>query len=62
AALSRYNVAIALSRFRRFADARDFAQAALRDFKKFGAAAANEVEDTERLLAEIDQGIQEQGS
>ena len=53
AAQSRYNVALALARAGRLADARQYADAALRDFQTYGAGTAQDVEDTLDLIAEI---------
>jgi tetratricopeptide (TPR) repeat protein len=41
AAVTRFNVAIALARAGRFADAREYAEAALRGFDPYGAGAAD---------------------
>lgn len=51
----RFNVALALAQNGRFPDARDYAAAALRNYEQFGPAAADMVEKTQRLLAEIEE-------
>jgi tetratricopeptide (TPR) repeat protein len=61
AAQTRFNVAIDLAQSGRLSDARQYALAALRDFQSYGDRAADDVADTEQLLAHIDQTIQEQG-
>jgi len=53
AAQTRYNVAIILAQARRFADARQYAEAARRDFQTFGSSAADEVQKTLDLIADI---------
>jgi tetratricopeptide (TPR) repeat protein len=54
---TRYNVALTLARAGRFADAREYARAALRDFESYGARAAADLEDTRRLLAQIEEHL-----
>ena len=54
AALTRYNVALAFLNARRFADARDYADAALRNFQTFGASAQQDIQKTLDLIADID--------
>jgi hypothetical protein len=39
------------------ADARDYAEAALRNYEQFGPAAADEIEETRGLLAHIEQAM-----
>jgi tetratricopeptide (TPR) repeat protein len=53
AGVVRRNIAIALANTGRLADARDYAQAALRDFEPYGAGATTNVEKTQRLIADI---------
>jgi hypothetical protein len=50
AAKTRYNVAVALARARRFADARQYAVAAKRGFEQCPAA-ADKVQETTQLLS-----------
>jgi tetratricopeptide (TPR) repeat protein len=50
---TRFNVALTLANAGRLADALDYAQAALRDFEPYGAGAAADIEDTQRLIADI---------
>ena len=54
AASTRYNVALTLGSVGRFADARDYALAALRNFQTYGASAQEQVQDTLDLIARID--------
>jgi tetratricopeptide (TPR) repeat protein len=54
AATTRFNVALALAQSGRVADAREYARAALRNFETYGAGAAQEVQRTQQLLAELD--------
>jgi tetratricopeptide (TPR) repeat protein len=58
AAKTRYNVALALLQANRFADAMEYAKAALRNFQTFGAGAADWVQKTLNLIAEIDKDSQ----
>jgi tetratricopeptide (TPR) repeat protein len=53
AAQSRFNVAITLMRAGRFADARQYAEAALRDFQTYGSGAADMVDTTLDLISRI---------
>ena len=57
AARTRFNVAVALADSGRFADAREYALAALRNFEMFGESAAQDIQDTQQLLAQIEQDI-----
>ena len=57
AAQIRFNVAVTLKRRGRLQDARAFAQAALRDFQRYGAGAADKVQKTQRLLARIEEAM-----
>jgi tetratricopeptide (TPR) repeat protein len=54
AALTRYNVALVLLNAGRFADARDYARAALRNYQTYGASAQQDIQDTLDLIALID--------
>jgi tetratricopeptide (TPR) repeat protein len=58
AAQTRFNVAIALRSSGRLADARDYARAALENFKTYGDAAADEIQKTKELLARIEADLQ----
>jgi tetratricopeptide (TPR) repeat protein len=51
----RRNVALALVEIARHTDALLYARAALRDFESYGAAAAADIDRTQRLIAEIEQ-------
>lgn len=62
AAGTRFNVALALASVRRFADALLYAQTALRDFETFGGRAAQEIEETKQLIAQIEKDLKVQGS
>ena len=53
AAQARYNLAIALRKAGSFADAREYAEAALRDYQTYGPGAANEVQETLALISAI---------
>ncbi len=55
AAVVRRNVALALAGAGRLEEARLYAQAALRNFATYGEGAAAEIQDTQRLIAEIEQ-------
>jgi hypothetical protein len=57
AAGTRFNVAVALEQAGRLADARDYAEAARRNFEQFGAAAADLAERARGLLADIVQAM-----
>jgi tetratricopeptide (TPR) repeat protein len=61
AALTRYNVAILLAREGRLMDAREYAYAALRNFETYGDRAAEEIQATRELIADIEQLMQAQG-
>jgi len=54
AGMYRYNVAVALAKAGRLVDAREYALAALRNFETFGDRAAEEIEETKGLIAEIE--------
>lgn len=53
----RGNVALALAQSGRFADALDYAQAALRSYETFGERAADEIENTKKLIAAIEEAM-----
>ena len=55
AAQTRYNVALA--RRGRFADAKDYAVAALRGFEAYGEGAKEKVLKTLKLIADIEKGL-----
>ena len=55
AAQTRYNVAVAFLNARRFADARDYAHAALRNFQTYGAGAQQDIQKARDLIALIDE-------
>jgi tetratricopeptide (TPR) repeat protein len=57
---TRFNVASALLQAKRFDDARAYAEAALANFRSFGARAAKDIQDAEQLLARIDKAEAEQ--
>src|SRR6185503_17774967 len=61
AAQTRYNVAILLVGADRFADAWEYAYAALRNYETYGDRAAEQIQRTRELIAKIEQLIQEQG-
>ena len=54
AAQTRHNVAVDLLSAGRFADARDYAHAALRNFQTFGASAQQDIQKMLDLIADID--------
>ncbi|MCH8046370.1 MAG: CHAT domain-containing protein [Planctomycetes bacterium] len=58
AAETRLNVAIDLANAARLADARDYARAALENYRTFGDGAADMIQKTEKLLAEIEAALQ----
>ena len=57
AARGRFNVAVALARAGRLTDARAYADAALRNFETYGDRAADEIQKTHALLADIDRDL-----
>jgi hypothetical protein len=57
AALTRYNVALALARSGHFADARAYAVAARDGYASYGDRAATEVQRVDRLISQIEQDI-----
>ena len=59
AALTRFNVAIALANAGRLVDARLYAQAALRNYATYGERAAADVQETQGLIEEIEQAMGE---
>lgn len=62
AGLTRFNVALALLRADRLADARSYAVAALANYKSFGDRAADHIQRTQGLIQDIDEAAAEQGS
>ena len=54
AAGTRFNVALALAQSGRVADAREYARAALRNYETYGAGAAEMIQRTQQLLADLD--------
>jgi tetratricopeptide (TPR) repeat protein len=54
AAGTRFNVALALADSGRVADACEYARAALRNFETYGAGVAQDIRDTQQLLATLD--------
>jgi tetratricopeptide (TPR) repeat protein len=59
AAQTRYNMALVFMDAGRWPDALDYARAALRGFQTFGARAAQDIEKTQRLIAQIEADMQE---
>jgi len=57
AARTRRNVALALAQKERWEDAQAYAQAALRGFERYGAGAADMIQETQRTLAAIEQAM-----
>jgi tetratricopeptide (TPR) repeat protein len=57
AARYRFNAAITLANAGRFQDALDYAQAALRNYSTFGDRAAAEIQQTQQLIAQIEQDL-----
>jgi tetratricopeptide (TPR) repeat protein len=55
AAQACYNVALAFAQSGRFADALEYARAALRHFETYGDDAAQDVEETRQLITRIEQ-------
>jgi tetratricopeptide (TPR) repeat protein len=55
AGITRRNIANALANAGRLADGLDYAQAALRDFEPYGAGAADMIEQTQQLIAWINE-------
>ena len=53
----RFNVAATLFDAGRLTDARAYAEAALANFRTFGDRAADDIQKSERLIAEIDQAV-----
>jgi tetratricopeptide (TPR) repeat protein len=52
---TRFNIALALQGVGRFVDALLYARAALRNFEPYGQGAAEDIQDTQRLIAQIEQ-------
>jgi TPR repeat protein len=61
AAGTRHNVAIALFKSGRLADALDYANAALRNYETYGEGAAENIQKTRNLIAQIEKALQAQG-
>jgi tetratricopeptide (TPR) repeat protein len=61
AAQLRFNVAVIFARAGRFRDALDYAQAALRGYETFGPRAASDIQDTRKLIAQIDAAMRQGG-
>ena len=61
AAGTRFNVAFDLAGAGRFADAFEYANAALRNYETYGDRAAKEIQRTRELIAVIERGLQAQG-
>jgi tetratricopeptide (TPR) repeat protein len=61
AAQTRYNAAVTLEESGRFADAKEYAGAALRGFQTFGGGAKDEVMQTLRLIARLEHGLKAGG-
>jgi len=59
AATARRNVALALAQAGRLADAREYARAALRNFQTYGDRAAAEIQETQELIAAIEEAMSE---
>ena len=57
AAQTRFNVAVALAQAGRLADAREYACAALRNYQTYGDRAAAEIQETQELIADIEQAM-----
>jgi tetratricopeptide (TPR) repeat protein len=60
AAGTRFNVALALMQVGRLSDAAEYARAALRNFETYGQAAAADIQNTQQLLAMIEQAMVKQ--
>jgi tetratricopeptide (TPR) repeat protein len=58
AAGTRYNVALILKQSGRFADALEYAKAALRNFETYGEVAMEWIQKTRNLITQIEQNIQ----
>jgi tetratricopeptide (TPR) repeat protein len=61
AAQTRFNVALALARANRLADAQVYADAALRNYETYGDRAAEEIQRTRELIADIEQARKGKG-
>jgi tetratricopeptide (TPR) repeat protein len=57
AATTRFNVALTLANAGRLADAREYAYAALRNFQTYGDRAADMMQRTQGLIAQIEQDL-----
>lgn len=62
AAGARLNAAVCLERAGRLADAREYAQAALRGFQTFGRPAARDTRETQEWIATIEHQLKAQGA
>jgi len=58
AGTTQFNVALALYKAQQLVRARRYAEAALNSYAPYGAGASADVEDTQRLIAAIDEGLQ----
>jgi tetratricopeptide (TPR) repeat protein len=58
AAETRRNVALTLAQAGRLADAREYAQAALRNFQTYGDRAVEDIQKTQGLIADIEEAIE----
>jgi tetratricopeptide (TPR) repeat protein len=61
AAQARLGIALALARAGRLADALEYARAALSNFETYGEGAAEAIQRTQELIAQIEQDMQAQG-
>jgi tetratricopeptide (TPR) repeat protein len=61
AAGTRYNAALVLIRPRRFAEARQYAEAALRTYQQYGDLAADKIQQTQALIQDIDRALYARG-
>jgi tetratricopeptide (TPR) repeat protein len=59
---TRFNVAVTLLAADRLPDARAYAEAALINFQSFGDRAADQIQETEILIARLDKAMVEKGS
>jgi len=62
AAQTRFNVAADLAATGRFADALEYAKAALRNYETFGERAAENIQKTRELIADIEEALKAKGS
>ncbi len=61
AGTTRYNVGLALARAGRLEDALLYARQALDDFRPYGAGAAQDIQDTQRLIGRIEEDLRRRG-